>query len=47
MTLEIEDFTTFGQWLSKIEIPTAAMLEGGYSDELPQLIDAFLTSWKS
>ena len=45
MTLGIEDLATFGEWLGKIDIPTAAMLEGGYSDELPQLIDAFLTSW--
>ena len=44
MTLEQEDFATFGQWL-KIDIPVAAILEGGYSDELPELIDAFLTSW--
>ena len=26
---------------------TGAILEGGYSDELPELIDAFLTSWAS
>jgi acetoin utilization deacetylase AcuC-like enzyme len=47
MTLEREDFATFGEWLHKIDIPTAAILEGGYSDELPELIDAFLTSWDS
>jgi acetoin utilization deacetylase AcuC-like enzyme len=45
MTLEQEDFATFGKWLSEIKIPTAAILEGGYSDELPQLIDAFLSAW--
>ncbi|HEY6111646.1 MAG TPA: histone deacetylase [Chthoniobacterales bacterium] len=45
MTLEREDFAAFGQWLRKIDIPTAAILEGGYSDDLPELIDAFLTSW--
>jgi acetoin utilization deacetylase AcuC-like enzyme len=45
MTLEQEDFATFGKWLCKIDIPVAAILEGGYSDDLPNLIDAFLTSW--
>src|SRR6266850_3794975 len=45
MTLEQEDFATFGAWLRKIDIPVAAILEGGYSDDLPDIIDAFLTSW--
>ncbi len=45
MTLEREDFAAFGEWLRKIDIPTAALLEGGYSDDLPELIDAFLTAW--
>jgi acetoin utilization deacetylase AcuC-like enzyme len=47
MTLELEDFAKFGEWLRKIGIPAAAILEGGYSNELPELIDAFLTSWSS
>lgn len=45
MTLEQEDFATFGRWLRELEIPCGAILEGGYSDELPHLIDAFLTAW--
>jgi len=45
MTLEQEDFATFGDWLREIGIPAAAILEGGYSDDLPELIDALLTSW--
>ena len=45
MTLETEDFARFGEWLRKIDIPVGAILEGGYSDDLPELIDAFLTSW--
>ena len=45
MTLEREDFVSFGEWLHKIDIPVAALLEGGYSDDLPELINAFLTSW--
>ncbi len=45
MTLEREDFATFGEWLRNIQIPAGAILEGGYSDDLPELIDVFLTSW--
>ena len=45
MTLEPEDFGTFGEWLRDINIPTGAILEGGYSNDLPELIDAFLASW--
>jgi len=45
MTLEQEDFAAFGEWLNKIDTPVAAILEGGYSNDLPELIDAFLTSW--
>ena len=47
MTLELDDFATFGKWLAQIKIPTAAILEGGYSAELPILIDAFLGAWDS
>jgi acetoin utilization deacetylase AcuC-like enzyme len=45
MTLEEEDFAALGHSLAKIKIPVAAILEGGYSDELPQLIEAFLSAW--
>ncbi|HEV2096227.1 MAG TPA: histone deacetylase [Chthoniobacterales bacterium] len=45
MTLEIDDFATFGRWLREIDLPVAAVLEGGYSGELPELIDAFLSAW--
>ena len=47
MSLEIEDFAMFGTWLAELDIPTGAILEGGYSDELPELINAFLTAWDS
>jgi acetoin utilization deacetylase AcuC-like enzyme len=47
MTLEREDFATFGKWLADVKIPTAAILEGGYSDDLPELIDGFLSAWDS
>jgi acetoin utilization deacetylase AcuC-like enzyme len=45
MSLQLEDFALFGKWLREANVPAGAILEGGYSDELPQLIDAFLTSW--
>ena len=45
MTLERDDFATFGRWLAQASIPTAAILEGGYSDDLPELVDAFLSAW--
>jgi acetoin utilization deacetylase AcuC-like enzyme len=47
MTLEQEDFAKFGQWLRELDIPAAVILEGGYGDDLPWLVDAFLTSWLS
>jgi acetoin utilization deacetylase AcuC-like enzyme len=46
LTLETEDFATFGRWLRETDIRAGAILEGGYSDELPELIDAFLTAWE-
>jgi len=45
MTLEREDFATFGEWLSDADIPVAVALEGGYNKDLPKLIDAFLSAW--
>jgi acetoin utilization deacetylase AcuC-like enzyme len=52
MTLEREDFATLGHWLATARtsldtrpIPAAAILEGGYSADLPLLIEAFLTAW--
>jgi len=47
MTLETDDFAKFGKWLREIHIPAAAILEGGYSDDLPELIDAFLSGWEN
>ncbi len=47
LTLESEDFAKFGDWLSQINVPVAVALEGGYSNDLPELIDAFLTAWQS
>ena len=45
MCLEREDFLTLGCWLHAANRPTAAVLEGGYSNDLPDLIAAFLDGW--
>lgn len=45
MTLEAEDFAELGRWLRATRRPAAAILEGGYSDDLALLVDAFLTAW--
>ena len=47
MSLEPEDFAIFGQWLRESALPAGAILEGGYSDHLPELIDAFLGAWEA
>jgi acetoin utilization deacetylase AcuC-like enzyme len=41
----LDDFVECGKWLREVDLPAGAILEGGYSDDLPQLIDAFLSSW--
>jgi acetoin utilization deacetylase AcuC-like enzyme len=45
MTLEGEDFENLGKWLRQSGLPAAAVLEGGYSTDLPQLAAAFLSQW--
>jgi len=45
MNLEVEHFAGFGRRLREIGIPTAAILEGGYSQKLPMLVEAFLAEW--
>jgi len=46
MTLEGADFAELGRWLRQAARPAAALLEGGYSADLPLLIDAFLSAWE-
>lgn len=41
-TLELEDFHWLGQSIRRLGIPHFGILEGGYSDDLPDLILAFL-----
>jgi len=45
MTLRADDFRTLGSWLARSGLPVAALLEGGYSEELPELGEAFLAGW--
>lgn len=45
LTLEIADYGILGRWVRESGVPTAAVLEGGYSTDLPFLIDAFLAAW--
>ena len=47
MTLLPEDFATCGRWLRETGLRAGAILEGGYSDQLPELIDAFLAAWSA
>lgn len=47
LSLEAEDFATCGKWLRESGVASGAILEGGYSDDLPELIDAFLTGWSA
>jgi acetoin utilization deacetylase AcuC-like enzyme len=47
MTLETADFAELGRWLASAGLPAAAILEGGYSADLPVLIDAFLSAWEN
>ena len=42
MTLEVEDFHWLGETFHNLGIPNYSILEGGYSDELPELIFAYL-----
>jgi acetoin utilization deacetylase AcuC-like enzyme len=45
MSLEAEHFELFGKWLRETGIIAGAILEGGYSGELPQLVESFLSGW--
>ncbi len=47
MTLRMKDFHTLGTWLRETGAPVAAVLEGGYSDDLPLLVEAFGRGWSA
>jgi len=46
MTIREEDFAEIGGWLGRSDTPTAALLEGGYSEDLPRLVESFLAAWE-
>src|SRR5213079_1885099 len=41
-TLELEDFYWLGQSFRNLGVPVFSLLEGGYSNDLPELIFAYL-----
>lgn len=42
-SLEAEDFHWLGETIRQLQVPTFSILEGGYSNDLPELILAYLT----
>ncbi|MBA3848580.1 MAG: histone deacetylase [Opitutus sp.] len=44
MTLGLADFAELGRWVRQSGLPAAGALEGGYSDDLPRLLDAYLSA---
>lgn len=40
-----KDYRKMGEWLKDFDLPVFSLLEGGYHDDLPYLIEAFLTGW--
>lgn len=45
-TLEAEDFHWLGESIRQLDIPAFSILEGGYSNDLPELILAYLKGWE-
>ncbi|MFZ5807549.1 MAG: histone deacetylase family protein [Verrucomicrobiota bacterium] len=41
-SLLMEDFQTIGRWIAELNIPHFSILEGGYSNDLPQCIFAYV-----
>jgi len=42
MSLREQDFKTCGHWLAELDLPVASILEGGYSQDLPELVGAYV-----
>ena len=40
-----KDYRKIGKWLAEAGFPVFALLEGGYHDDLPFLIEEFLAGW--
>ena len=45
LRLRPKEFAELGRWLRAAPCACAAILEGGYSEQLPVLIEALLTAW--
>ncbi len=46
MRLRPKEFAALGEWCHQAPWPVGAILEGGYSQELPVLVNAFLEAWE-
>ena len=46
-SLEIEDYLWIGKHVALLPCPAFAILEGGYSEELGQLVEAFMLGWST
>ncbi len=47
LTFAATDFACLGRWVSESGLLAGAVLEGGYSSDLPLLVDTFLTAWST
>jgi Deacetylases, including yeast histone deacetylase and acetoin utilization protein len=45
LLLEVDDYYHFGHWLDQAGVPAMAILEGGYSNRLPELAENFIRGW--
>ena len=46
-TLQVDDYRWLGTQLRQLKVPVFSVLEGGYSEELPELIAAYLSGLNS
>ena len=46
LRLRTKEFAALGRWMHDAPCPVGAILEGGYSQELPLLINTFLEAWE-
>ena len=46
LRLRPREFAALGRWLGDAPCPVGAILEGGYSQELPLLVNTFLEAWE-
>ena len=46
LRLRPKEFAALGRWMHDAPCPVGAILEGGYSQELPVLVNSFLEAWE-